>query len=145
MASSDQVTRYFLKPASVAAVSATAVAIAVPNMNVKIPMLSGDYSLPLVVGVASFLVSELSEYINHTVFEHIPQISALSHPLHTGLNVGVIAGGVAAVENLVSPGLVGDLGLGKIVGIAALAEVSSTYLAHEWLKPYYEKMYPHSM
>ncbi len=145
MASSDQVTRYFLKPASVAAVSAGAVAFMVPNMQVKIPMLSGNYSLPLVVGAASFLVSELSEYINHTVFEHIPQISALSHPLHTALNVGVISGGVAAIENLVSPGLVGDLGVGQIVGIAALAEVSSTYLANEWLRPMYEKAYPHSV
>lgn len=140
--SSDHVTRFFFKPASVAVVSSAAVAYMVPNMSVKIPMLAGDYPLPLVVGAVSFLVSELSEYVNSTVFEHIPQISALSHPLHSALNVGVMAGGVSALENLISPGLVGDMGATQIVGIAALAEISSTYLANEWLKPLYEKHYP---
>jgi len=142
--SSDHLTRFLFKPASVAAVSSVAVAYMVPNMAVKIPMLSGNYSLPLVVGVLSFVVSEVSEYVNSTVFEHIPQISALSHPMHSALNVGVIAGGVSALENLVSPGLVGDLGVAEVVGIAALAEVSSTYISHEWLKPLYERSYPNS-
>lgn len=140
--SSDQVTRFLLKPASVAAVSAGAVAVWRPSASVK--MFGGKYPLPLVVGGISFFVSELSEYINSSVFEHIPQISALSHPLHSALNVAVIAGGVATVENFLSPGLVGQLGAAEVVGVAALAEVSSTYLANEWLRPWYEKMYPHS-
>jgi hypothetical protein len=114
----------------------------VPDMAVKIPMLEGNYPLPLVVGALSFLASEVSEYVNSTVFEHIPQISALTHPMHSALNVGVIAGGVSALENFLSPGLVGDLGATQVIGIAALAEVSSTYLANEWLKPMYEKAYP---
>lgn len=140
--SSDQATRFFFKPASVAAVSSAAAAYMIPNASVKIPMLSGDYPLPLVVGAITFLVSEVSEYVNSTVFEHIPQISVLSHPMHSALNVGVIAGGVSAIENLISPGLVGDMGASQILGIAALAEVSGTYLANQWLKPWYEGAYP---
>ena len=140
--SSDHVSRFFFKPASVAVVSSAAVAYMVPDMTVKIPMLSGDYPLPLVVGALSFVASELSEYVNSTVFEHITQISALSHPMHSALNVGVIAGGVSALENLVSPGLVGDMGMAQILGIAALAEISSTYLVSEFFKPMYEKAYP---
>jgi hypothetical protein len=134
--STDQITRFALKPASVAAVSAAAAMALRPGAEVIIG--GGTYPLSLVVAGASFLASEVSEYINSTVFPHIPRIGALSHPVHSALNMGVVAGGVAFVENYASPGLVGDLGIAEIVGVAALAEVAGTYISNEWLKPMWE-------
>lgn len=134
--STDQFTRFALKPASVALISGAAAMALRPGAEVIFR--GGAYPLGLVVAGATFIASEVSEYVNSAVFSHIPRIGALSHPVHSALNVGVVAGGVAAVENYASPGLVGDLGIAEIVGVAALAEVAGTYLANEWLKPMYE-------
>ena len=134
--STDQVTRFALKPASVATISGVAAMVLRPGAEVIIG--GSTYPLGLVVAGATFIASEVSEYVNSHVFEHIPRIGALSHPVHSLLNMGVVAGGVAAVENFASPGLVGDLGIAEVVGVAALAEVAGTYLANEWLKPLWD-------
>jgi len=131
--STDQVTKFALKPASVALISGVAAMALRPGAEVIIG--GGTYPLGLVVAGASFIASEVSEYVNSTVFSHIPQIGVLSHPVHSALNMGVVAG---AVENFASPGLVGDLGVAGVVGVAALAEVAGTYLANEWLRPMWE-------
>ncbi len=88
------------------------------------------------VAGAFFLASEISELINHYLFEHIPQINALSHPMHSALAIGAQVGVVAGVENYLSPGLVGDQGLLEVAGICALSEITSTYVANEFLKPW---------
>jgi hypothetical protein len=136
--SADTVTKYVLKPASMAAVAGGAVAAWRPGAQVRV----GDKAipLPLIVGGAVFLAGEVSELVNTYLFDHIPSISLLSAPLHTGLSIGVQTGVVAAVENYVSPGLVGDLGLPEIVAFAAGAEIAGNYLAKEWLLPYYRQM-----
>lgn len=134
--STDQVTRFALKPASVALISGAAAMALRPGAQVIIG--GSTYPLSLVVAGASFIASEVSEYVNSAVFSHIPRIGALSHPVHSALNVGVVAGSVVAVENFASPGLVGDLGVAEVVGVAALAEVAGSYLANEWLKPFWE-------
>ncbi len=134
----DYVTSYVLKPAASAAFAGAAAMAWRPGQQV---IISGKtMPLALVVAAASFLASEVSELINKNLFEHIPQISALSHPMHTALAVGAQVGVVAGVENYLSPGLVGDQGLAEVAGICLLSEITSTYVANEYLKPWYATM-----
>ena len=137
--SDDNVTRYALKPLSVGLVAGAAFTSL--NYGAQVRIL-GDTLLPLPVFVAGIgaLASLGSELINSHVFEHIPSISALSHPMHTGLTFGAQVGTICAAENAIAPGLVGDIGLTKIAAIAAVAEVGGNYLAKEWLKPAYQQM-----
>ena len=137
--SEDNVTRYALKPLSVGLVAGAA--FTTLNYDTKVRIV-GDtlVPLPLLVAGIGALASLGSELINSHVFEHIPSISALSHPMHTGLTIGAQVGMICAAENAVAPGLVGELGLTKIAGVAAVAEVGGNYLAKEWLKPAYQQM-----
>lgn len=132
----DQVTRFGLKPASVAFVAGAAALAYRPGA--KAIVFGAEYPLPLVVAGASFIASEVAEFFSSIVNVDIPQLGLLSHPAHTAVNVGVLSGGVAAVENFISPGLVGDLGAAEVIGVSALAEVTGTFLANEWLKPMWQ-------
>jgi hypothetical protein len=134
----ENVTKYVLKPASMAVVAAGASAAWRPGATVYI----GDkiVPLPLVIAGATFLASEVSELINTYLFEHIPSISLLSAPLHTGLSIGVQTGVVATVENYMSPGMVGEIGLAELAVFAAGSEIAGNYLAKEWLAPWYQQM-----
>ena len=137
--SDDNVTRYALKPLSVGLVAGAAATTLDYGSQA---LVFGDKVLPLPVVVAGVgaLASLGAELINSYVFDHIPSISALSHPLHTGVTIGAQVGMICAIENTVSPGLVGDLGLTKIAGVAAVAEVGGNYLAKEWLAPWWVQM-----
>jgi hypothetical protein len=137
--SDDNVTRYALKPLSVGLVAGAAFTTLEYGSQVRV---FGDTLVPLPVFVAGMgaLASLGSELINSYVFEHIPSISALSHPMHTGLTIGAQVGMICAAENAIAPGLVGDLGLTKIAAVAAVAEVGGNYLAKEWLSPWYNQM-----
>jgi len=136
--SDDNVTRYALKPLSVGLVAGAAFTTLEYGSQVRV---FGDTLVPLPVFVAGMgaLASLGSELINSYVFEHIPSISAL--PMHTGLTIGAQVGMICAAENVIAPGLVGDLGLTKIAGVAAVAEVGGNYLAKEWLHPLWIQMY----
>ena len=136
--SSDNVARYLLKPAASAAFAGAAAMAWRPGQQVVI----GGKLMPLslVVAGASFLASEVTELINHFLFDHIPQISMLSHPLHSALAVGTQIGVVAGVENYLSPGLVGDQGLPEVAAICALSEITSSYVTNEFLRPWYSQM-----
>jgi len=138
MSTSDNATRYLLKPAAVAAVSGAAAAAWRPGTNVII--MGKTYPLALVVAGASFVASEVTELVNHYLFEHISSINLLSAPLHTGLSIGTQVGVVCGIENFLSPGLIGDQGLPEVAALCALGEVAGTYLANEWLHPWYNSM-----
>jgi hypothetical protein len=136
--SSDNVTSYLLKPAASAAFAGAAAMAWRPGAQVVI---GGNLvPLSLVVAGASFVASEVTELMNNYYFDHIPQVSALTYPMHTALAVGAQIGVVAAVENYLSPGLVGDQGLAEVAAICALSEVTSTYVANQFLRPWYEQM-----
>ena len=138
MASPDSMTRYGIKPAAVASISATAAALYRPGAHV---LIAGQaWPLPVLVGAATFAASELVELVNSYLFEHIPVISILSAPMHTGLSIGMLTGVVAGVENQFSPGLVGDLGLPEIAAFAAASEIGGTYLTNQWLSPWMQQM-----
>ena len=136
--SADNVVHYLLKPTASAAFAGAAAMAWRPGQQVNI----GGQAVPLalVVAGASFLASEVTELINHFLFDHIPQIRVLSHPLHSALAVGTQVGVVAGVENYLSPGLVGDQGLPEVATICALSEITSSYVTNEFLRPWYEQM-----
>ncbi len=138
MSNSDNATRYLLKPAAVAAVSGAAAAAWRPGTNVII--MGKTYPLALVVAGASFVASEVTELVNHYLFEHIPSVDLLQAPLHTGLAVGTQIGVVCAIENFLSPGLIGDQGLAEVAALCALGEVTGSYLASNWLHPWYDAL-----
>ena len=137
--SEDNVTRFALKPLSVGLVAGAAFTTLDYGTQVR---LMGDTLVPLPALVAGIgaLASLGSEVINSYVFDHIPSISALSNPMHTGLTIGAQVGMICAAENAIAPGLVGELGLTKIAGVAAVAEVGGNYLAKEWLSPWWVQM-----
>jgi len=137
--SEDNVTRYGLKPLSVGLVAGAAFATLDYGAQVRIGG-GTEVPLPLFVAGIGALASLGSEMINSYVFDHIPSISALSHPMHTGLTIGAQVGMICAAENTIAPGLVGALGLTKIAAVAAAAEVGGNYLAKEWLQPAYQQM-----
>ena len=129
---------YLLNPAAMAGAVAAGAAFWRPGATVIIP--GGQaMPLPLVAAGATFLAAEAAALINTYLFPHIPVINAVSAPAHTALNIGVVVAGTAAVENFMSPGLVGDLGLTELVAFGALSEVSSTYLVDEWVIPMMQK------
>jgi hypothetical protein len=97
--------------------------------------------LPMVVAGVTFVAAEVTALINDYLFPQIPQISILSAPLHTGLNIGVQIGVTAGLENYMSPGLVGDLGLTELALFAAGSEVASTYIVNELIRPTIMKYY----
>ena len=134
----DNVARYLLKPASSAAFAGAAAMAWRPGQNVNVG--GNIVPLSLVVAGAAFVASEVTELINHYLFEHIPQISALTHPMHTALAIGTQVGVVSGVENYLSPGLIGDQGLPEVVGICALSEITATYVTREFLLPWYAQM-----
>lgn len=132
---SDQVTKYVLTPAAVGLVSGAAAMAWRPGQQVII----GDKTVPLalVVAGASAAATLISEMVNCYVFDHIPEpINALGYPVHTALNVGVQTGAICAIENYLSPGLVGDQGLVEVAGVCALGFIAGKYLATEWLSPW---------
>jgi hypothetical protein len=131
---SDNYAKYFLKPAVMAAIVAGGAAMYRPGAQVSLS--SGTtVSLPLVVAGATFAAAEVASLMNEYLFPQIPQISLLSAPIHTGLNIGVQVAVTAAIENMAAPGLVGDIGLTELAVFAAGAEVTSTYLVNEIIRP----------
>jgi hypothetical protein len=136
--SADSVSKYVLKPASFAAVSGAAAMAWRPGAQV----IMGDKKVPLalVCAGASFVASEVSELINDYLFDHIPQVRVLSHPMHSALNIGAQVGVVSGIESFLSPGLVGDQGVAEIAAYCALSEITATYLTDQFLRPWYETM-----
>jgi len=138
MSNPDTTARYLLKPAAVAAVSGAAAAAWRPGTNVII--MGQTYPLPLVVAGASFVASEVSELVNSYLLSHVPTPTLLTAPLHTGLNIGTQVGVVCAIENFLSPGLIGDQGLAEVAALCALGEVVGSYLTTNWLSGWYGAM-----
>ena len=138
MSNPDTTARYLLKPAAVAAVSGAAAAAWRPGTNVLI--MGQAYPLPLVVAGASFVASEVSELVNSYMFSHLPTPKLLEAPLHTGLNIGTQVGVVCAIENFLSPGLIGDQGLAEVAALCALGEVVGSYLTTNWLSGWYSAL-----
>lgn len=130
---------YLLKPATMAGVVAAGSAIWRPGGQVLIPGSSTTVPLPLVAAGATFLAAEAAALMNAYLFNHIPVISAMEAPAHTLVNIGTVMAGTAAVENYVSPGLVGDLGLAELGAMSALSEVTSTYIVDQYLMPMWNK------
>ena len=127
-------TKYLIKPAVMAAIVAAGALAYRPGATVIVSG-SKDVPLPLVAAGATFLAAEACALINDYLFPHIPQISILSAPLHTGLNVGAQIAVTAGIENYMSPGLVGDLGITELAVFATAAEVGSQYLVDQWILP----------
>ena len=127
-------TKYVIKPAVMAGIVGVGALLYRPGANVVIAG-SSDVPLPLVAAGATFLAAEACALMNEYLFEHIPQISVLSAPLHSGLNIGVQMGVTAGIENYISPGLVSDLGLTELAVFAACAEIGSQYLTDMWINP----------
>jgi len=137
--SSEQVTKYALTPAAVGLVSGAAAMAWRPGQNVII----GDKTVPLalVVAGASAAATMVSELMNSYVFDHLPApINALGYPVHTALNVGVQTGAICAIENYLSPGLVGDQGLLEVAGICGVGFITGKYIATEWFAPWAAQM-----
>ncbi|MDR3476918.1 MAG: hypothetical protein P4M14_02665, partial [Gammaproteobacteria bacterium] len=61
---------------------------------------------------------------------------------HTALNVGALAAGTALLENQLAPGLLQEMGLTEVAGLALLAEISSSYLVDDLILPMMAKWYP---
>lgn len=133
---SDTYTKYLVKPAVMGALVAAGVMAYRPGAMVVMKGRDG-VSLAMVAGGATVIAAEACALINDYLFPHIPKISLISAPLHTALNVGAQVGVTAALENYISPGLVGDVGITELVAFAAAAEVGSTYLVDQWLRPMY--------
>jgi hypothetical protein len=135
---SDSYSKYFLKPAVMAAIVAGGAAFYRPGAQVALS--SGTtVSLPLVAAGATFVAAEVASLMNEYLFPQIPQISILSAPLHTGLNIGVQVAVTAAVENMAAPGLSSDIGLAELAVFATGAEVASTYIVNELIRPTLQK------
>ena len=132
----DTYTKYLVKPAVMAGLVAGGVAAYRPGTMIHVP---GGKNMSLVVVAAgvTFAAAEVCALINDYLFPQIPQITLLSAPLHTGLNIGAQVGVTALLENYISPGLVSDLGIAELVGFATAAEVGSSYLVDNWIKPMY--------
>ena len=136
----DNYSRFFLKPAVMAALVAGGAAMYRPGA--KVALAGGTTaSLPMVVAGATFAAAEVAALMNEYLFPQIPQISILSAPIHTGLNIGVQVAVTAGVESYMAPGLASDIGLGELVVFATGAEVASTYLVNEWIRPTLIKYY----
>jgi len=108
--------------------------------NAQINIFGRSMSLAVVTAGFSAVASLGSELVNSYVFEHIPQISAISHPMHTALGVGVQTAVICGLESQFAPGLVEAQGLPTVVGICALGVVTGSYLSREWLRPWYQQM-----
>jgi hypothetical protein len=127
-------TKYLIKPAVMAGIVAVGALAYRPGATVIIAG-SSNVPLPLVAAGATFLAAEACALINEYLFPHIPQLSVLSAPLHTGLNVGAQIAVTAGIENYMSPGLVGDLGITELAVFATGAEIGSQYLVDMWINP----------
>ena len=135
----DQVTRYALKPLSVAGISAGAAAFYYPGVKVRIGETA--YPLPVLVGGAAFAASMFSEYMTEMTLSHLPAgFNVLSHPAETALNIGIQTGTAAAIENYMVPGVVGKIGVPQLAIATGLAEMGGSYLAQNWLAPWYAQM-----
>ena len=132
----DTYTKYLVKPAVMAGMVAGGIAMYRPGTMIRVPG-GGTMPLTVVAAGATFAAAEVCALINDYLFPQIPQITLLSAPLHTGLNIGAQVGVTAMLENYISPGLVGDLGITELVGFATAAEVGSSYLVDNWIKPMY--------
>lgn len=133
---------YLLKPACNAAVAAAGAAAWHPGIKVKVPGMA-SMPLPLLAAGATFAATALAQLINDQLFSHIPVINAWEAPAHTALNIGTITAGSAAIENWMSPSLVGkDIPLIEVGIFAAASEVAGTYLCDDLLIPMWQKWYP---
>lgn len=137
----NYVCKYVAKPAIMAAITAGGAAMYHPNAKVYIFGRDQEVPLPLVVAGVTFIAAEVSALVNTYLFPHIPSVSALEAPLHTGLTIGVQTAVTAVVENTLSAGLAGDVGIVELVGFATLAEVGSTYIVDQWITPAMCKYY----
>jgi hypothetical protein len=131
---SDTTSKYLIKPAVMAAIVAAGALAYRPGALVQIPG-SSDVPLPVIAAGVTFVAAEVCALVNEYLFPHIPQLSIISAPLHSGLNIGVQIGVTAALENYISPGLVGDLGLTELAVFATGAEIGSQYIVDQWITP----------
>lgn len=130
----NYICKYVAKPAVMAAITAGGAAMYHPNVMVYVTG-KGSVPLPIVVAGVTFIAAEVSALVNTYLFPHIPQITALEAPAHTALTVGVQTAVTAVVENTISPGLVGDIGVPELFALAAISEVTSTYIVDQWISP----------
>lgn len=134
---------YFVKPACNAAVAAAGVAAWRPGAAVTVPGMAAPLPLPLLAAGATFAATALAQLINDQLFSHVPAITAFEAPAHTALNIGTIAAGSAAIENWMSPSLIGDdIPLMEVGVFAAAAEIGGTYLCDDLVIPMWRKWYP---
>ena len=132
--------KYFLKPAVIGGMAATASAIWRPGMSVLLPGSKTTMALPLVAGGAFFVAAEVSALIEDYLFPHVAVINAFSAPAHTALNIGTLTAVAAGLEDYVSPGLVGEgIPLSELAVFGALCETTGTYIVDDLLIPMYNK------
>lgn len=95
------------------------------------------WPLAVALGVGGTM---LMNYVNNTVNQHLPdQISIVTHPLETAVDIAGTSAVVLAAEQVISPGLAGDTMMPVIAGVAA-AKIGSKFVVQSYLSPWWDSM-----
>ena len=87
-------------------------------------------------GLACAVSSVLGQVMTDTIAPHVTQLTLLSAPAHTGVNIALSVGTTALAYNtMAGKGWTDSVSLPGIVAIAASAEVGSGYLTESWIRP----------
>lgn len=133
--SSKQTSDYLVEPAVVGA-GLGAGAAYYWGANQKFFFRGSEYPLWPFITAAGALATAGMNLVNNYVNDHLPeQISIVTHPLETAIDIAGTTGMMLAVEQIVSPGLAGET-LYPMVGLVAAAKLGGRYVAHEYLQPW---------
>ncbi len=95
-----------------------------------------DYPLWPFVAVAGALSTAAMNMVSNYANEHLPeQISIITHPLETAIDIAGTTGMMLSVEQIVSPGLAGET-MYPMVALVAAAKIGGRYITHEYLQPW---------
>ncbi len=95
-----------------------------------------EYPLWAFIAVAGAVSTAAMNLVSNYANDHLPeQISIITHPLETAIDIAGTTGMMLTVENLVSPGLAGDT-MYPMVALVAAAKIGGRYVTHEYLQPW---------
>ena len=132
---SKQTSDYLMEPAVVGAALGAGAAY---YWGAGETLIIGGSQYPLwpFIAVAGALSTAAMNMVNNYANEHLPeQISIVTHPLETAIDIAGTTGMMLSVEQLVSPGLAGDT-MYPMVALVAAAKIGGRFITHEYLQPW---------
>lgn len=137
MSTLDNYCNYGARPVTSFVIGCAATQVLAPsiaNMELRIK----GTAIPVWVfgGLSAAVGTLIGQLTTQYVSPHITMLTVINAPVHTALNVGIGTAGTAlAYSQAIGDGWSNEISLPSLVGVSAIAEVGSSYLTENWIRP----------